>query len=406
MQFNVRADKVKSEAQRLFSFWLSVETEDSQGEVLKIDGMWDDAQDWVHKYGGTLHLGHTNRVVGQALEIKRMPYDGPRAELHGLDAIKVTKAKIYKADVEGKGKLWDETWKAIKNGELGMTSLGGEGDNEYELCDADGCRTIVESTNALYEAAIVPAGSNPGADIDGFNALAKAVPDLDNMVNLIMGCPDCDKALTDMVREGRTVSQSIIKFISSTTEGSTMPNKDDKKKDGNEGAPAPAGIEALLKELKDGLTAIAQRIEKLEKQEEPPKDDEEDKKADPEGDKKPDEECPKSKSLSVEDVEKVIAKHELAKTEKAKAAEKAAGELKKQIDAAKTEGAEAYRKMLLEKGVLQETDTPPAGQEKNEPQAKRKDEVKKENDKTASDKLKTGDVDGLVADIMLGGKDE
>jgi hypothetical protein len=404
MQFNVRADKVKSEAQRLFSFWLSVETEDSQGEVLKIDGMWDDAQDWVHKYGGTLHLGHTNRVVGQALEIKRMAYDGPRAELHGLDAIKVTKAKIYKSDIAGKGKLWDETWKAIKNGELSMTSLGGEGDNEYELCDENGCRTIVESTNALYEAAIVPAGANPGADIDGFNALAKAVPDLDNMVNLIMGCPDCDKALTNMVREGRTVSQSIIKFISST-EGNSMETMDKKKETGSEGAPAPTGIEKVLAEMAKTLTALALRMDQLEKQEEPPTDDEEDKKADPEDDKKP-EECPKSKSLSMEDVNKAIAKHELAKAEKAKAAEKADGELKKQLEAAKTEGAEAYRKSLIEKGVLKETDTPPAGQDQTAPPTKRKDEVKKENEKTASDKFKAGDVDGLVADIMLGGNDE
>jgi len=47
MRFLIKDMVADTGPNRTFTFWLTGETKDSQDEVLSVEGMWEDVQDWV-----------------------------------------------------------------------------------------------------------------------------------------------------------------------------------------------------------------------------------------------------------------------------------------------------------------------------------------------------------------------
>lgn len=148
--------------------FISVQRQDSQGDIVPIDDLETNVKVWM-KRGAPIMDSHTNRHVGKGL-------NWSKTEFEGVPAIKIT-GMIFndtKAD--------DSVWEKIKTEEYTGFSIGGGADEEKSFNTADG--HVLKDTE-LYEVSVCDTPANVDALITSFNSFAKSGKGSENMLEFI-----------------------------------------------------------------------------------------------------------------------------------------------------------------------------------------------------------------------------
>lgn len=152
-------DSIKEDGNRR-TFWgvASAEVIDKEGELIPLSAMENTIKDYI-KRGGPLTLQHSNRIIGRVVDYKTDEEDG-------------VKRLLVKGEIHSGYDVDDETWEAIKSGDLPGLSIGFEKKDSKTVCDSEGCYTLTKDIN-LYEISAVDNPANQEAEILAVNHSAK-----------------------------------------------------------------------------------------------------------------------------------------------------------------------------------------------------------------------------------------
>lgn len=162
---------VKSESDRTFEGFVTVETVDQQGEITVRDELLKTMDTWLSR-GGPMSYGHSNKIVGKGLGYESTVYKVPDSGEEKA-AIKI-KGKVFSDTV-----LDDIVWAGLKNGTLKGLSYGGATRSPKEaVVQADGSLAYKLKNLEVYEVAICERPVNNYALITSVNSVAKSYPNL------------------------------------------------------------------------------------------------------------------------------------------------------------------------------------------------------------------------------------
>jgi len=155
-------DEIKDENDRIAQGWLTVETGDSQDEIIPLDELKKVMNTFMSR-GGVVTDNHTNRVIGKVLNWKTATNE--EANKEGI----LVDYQIY-----DKYSIDDDVWNEIKSGVRTGLSFGGRATGKPKLIK-EGDK-IVRKLSGIeaYEVASVPNPSNPYAKNTYVNFLAKS----------------------------------------------------------------------------------------------------------------------------------------------------------------------------------------------------------------------------------------
>ena len=156
---------IKSDNDRTFEGYATVEVVDKEGEITVRDELLKTLDAWLER-GAPMSYAHTNQIVGKGLEYWATDYD--------LDGVKIPAIKI-KGMIYKHTQLDDQVWEQIKDGTLKGLSYGGaiRSGREPEV-QKDGSIAYRLKDLELYEIAICSQPTCDLALITNVNNLAKA----------------------------------------------------------------------------------------------------------------------------------------------------------------------------------------------------------------------------------------
>jgi hypothetical protein len=256
--------------------WL-VEVVDSDGEIISIDAL-KKVMPIVMDRGGLVMFEHTNKPVGKIIsyEFAKHPKTGDEGLL-----LLIKVFDHYKLD--------DEVWEAIKQGVITGISIGGVA-RDYEIVEKDGKQVKKYTNIETLEFSFVRRPANPLARIEQVNMLAKGILiNDDTNKNTMIGeqAKELYKALKDVaevekekVELAKSVKEEVVKTLNEMKDAvkeDIGKMKDEIKEEVNKSVEERLSkVEEVVKSLEGLLNKV---VETLEKSEEVPEaeDDEKEK---------------------------------------------------------------------------------------------------------------------------------
>ena len=306
---------VEKANERLYASWASVDIKDKAGELIPIEDIANQ-QDKLMKRNGPISDEHTNRITGQTLAYKVLTHP----DSNSLGVLHLN--KIFDDGNKIDNQIWDE----IKSGERKGSSVGGYNEDKSKGIDkVTGDSVDVLEGFAQMETASVFEPCNPLALNIAYAVVAKSntsnakKPEaLDSCVAHLVADPEFKPEAGRTKEESAfavcqaAIAKSDPNMAKNIQKAESVINKLSKEQDiidKNQPGDLQMDNEKLEKSLSDitkGIEGLSGRLAKLEKQDEPPKDEDkpkddkpnddvppEDKKKTDEGEKPKDEDTPK-----------------------------------------------------------------------------------------------------------------
>ena len=163
--------EIENSDERIFKGIVSVEVPDKDGEILVIDDMHEALLTWLNR-GGPISDTHSNRIVGQGLQVEKFMIEAEDGNKY--PAI-MMKGKIFR----NKGKDYEldrMIWEKIKSGEYKGLSFGGATTSAREPVNApDGTLAYRIKDLEGYEVAVCKEPANQMALFVDINHVAKSI---------------------------------------------------------------------------------------------------------------------------------------------------------------------------------------------------------------------------------------
>lgn len=154
------SDLICNDNDRIVESWVTVETTDKQGDIIKVDDLYK-AMLKAQERGIPINDAHSNRFVGKVLNFFQADHPSNKK---GIKAI----YKIF-SDYEFENKVWAE----IKSGKRKGLSIGGISYGKETMKDETGKTVRVPTDIALFEVSSVYNPANPLALNESINYFAK-----------------------------------------------------------------------------------------------------------------------------------------------------------------------------------------------------------------------------------------